>query len=609
MPSTNGHGPKTAILYARVSTQEQADKGYSLAQQMEALRAYAAREGYEVLEEVSDPGQSGASLERPGMDRVRDLVASEAGGVSVVLAQDRDRFAREPAYHYLLKREFEERGTRIRALNDRGDESPEGELTDGILDQLGKYERAKIAERSRRGKLRKAREGRILAGRVPDYGFAYNEARDNYVVDEAKMAVMRRIFYMVGMEGKSINAVKNTFTSEELPSPGGRTWDRHFIRAAIKDDVYRPHSHEEVAELVAPELAARLDPDRRYGVWWFNRRRVVQTQVSEAPPDGNDRRYRKQAKVTYKPREEWVAVPVPDPGEALPPREWVDAARAAIKDNQVPSSAGRRFWELSGGICYCGGCGNRMAATSVRTGRSRKLYHYYRCRARYQQGKDACAHKMSHHAHEVEGSVWEFVSGYLKNPEQLRSDLERMIEIEREGLRGDPDREAKTWLRKLAETDRKRSGYQDMAAEGLITFDELRAKLASLEETRETAERELDVLKDRRERIEQMEADRDALLEQYEAITPDALDALTPEERQEFYKMLRLKVTIGVDGTLEAAGAFFEGSGFFLSEATQSWRSNAGRSLPPSLRPLSSAAGPPAASPTPSAPMSRRRRL
>ena len=78
---------------------------------------WCEREGYEVLEVITDPGQSGASLERPGMDRVRDLVAD--GGVSVVLAQDRDRFAREPAYHYLLRREFEEHGTKIRALNDR----------------------------------------------------------------------------------------------------------------------------------------------------------------------------------------------------------------------------------------------------------------------------------------------------------------------------------------------------------------------------------------------------------------------------------------------------------------------------------------------------------
>ena len=97
MPSTNnGHGPKRAILYARVSTKEQAESGYSLARQLEALSEYVAREGYEVLEEVADPGQSAASLERPGMDRVRDLVA--AGDVSVVLAQDRDRFSREPAY-------------------------------------------------------------------------------------------------------------------------------------------------------------------------------------------------------------------------------------------------------------------------------------------------------------------------------------------------------------------------------------------------------------------------------------------------------------------------------------------------------------------------------
>jgi site-specific DNA recombinase len=95
MPSTNGHGPKRVVLYARVSTDEQARSGYSLAQQIEALRDYAARDGYEVLEEIEDAGQSGSSLERPGMDRVRDLVA--AGGVSVVLAQHRDRFTREPA--------------------------------------------------------------------------------------------------------------------------------------------------------------------------------------------------------------------------------------------------------------------------------------------------------------------------------------------------------------------------------------------------------------------------------------------------------------------------------------------------------------------------------
>ena len=134
MPSTDS--TKRAILYARVSTEEQARSGYSLAQQLEALREYAAREGYEVLEEVADPGHSGASLERPGMDRVRDLVA--AGGVAVGVAQDRDRFAREPAHHYLLKGGVGEEGAKLKALNDRGDDSPAGGINNGILGQTAK---------------------------------------------------------------------------------------------------------------------------------------------------------------------------------------------------------------------------------------------------------------------------------------------------------------------------------------------------------------------------------------------------------------------------------------------------------------------------------------
>ncbi len=68
-----------------------------------------------------------------------------------MLAQDRDRFAREPVHHYLLRKELEEHECKLQALNDRGDESPEGELTDGIMDQLAKFERAKLGERTRRG--------------------------------------------------------------------------------------------------------------------------------------------------------------------------------------------------------------------------------------------------------------------------------------------------------------------------------------------------------------------------------------------------------------------------------------------------------------------------
>jgi site-specific DNA recombinase len=447
--STNGHGPKSAILYVRVSTDEQARSGYSLAQQLEALREHAAREGYEVLEEVSDPGQSGASLERPGMDRVRDLVA--AGGVSVVLAQDRDRFAREPAYHYLLRREFEEHGTKIRALNDRGDESPEGELTDGILDQLAKYERAKIAERTRRGKLRKAKQGKIIAGRRPNYGFKFNHARDGYEVDENTMPIVRHIFRMAGIDGLAVNGIKRALDAEGVPTPSGRKyWHWRAIQSFLMDDVYRPHDYEEVADLLTPEVAATLNRDEHYGVWWYNRQQVKWSQVSEAGPEG--RIYRRRGKYSMKDKSEWIAVPVPDAGI---PRHVVEAARRTVLTYRTTSKAAGRFWELSGSIMRCAVCGRAM--NPQKTGYTRKsgdkgYVFYYRCPRAY--GYDGeCSHRKNHRADSLEPAVWELVSGLLKEPERIREGLEQLIEEERQGMHGNPVQEQAVWLQKLAEVD------------------------------------------------------------------------------------------------------------------------------------------------------------
>jgi DNA invertase Pin-like site-specific DNA recombinase len=111
--------PMEVVAYARVSTDEQARSGYSIAHQEEALRAWCAENGHELLEVVRDEGHSGAYLERQGLDRVRDLV--EAGGVSLVVAQDADRLTREPGHRALLDEEFERFGTRMMALDDWGD--------------------------------------------------------------------------------------------------------------------------------------------------------------------------------------------------------------------------------------------------------------------------------------------------------------------------------------------------------------------------------------------------------------------------------------------------------------------------------------------------------
>jgi site-specific DNA recombinase len=166
---------KTAILYARVSTPKQVEKGYSLDQQIESLRQYAAEHVLEILEEIRDAGYSGATLDRPGMDRILEAVAG--GGVDVVLAQDADRITREPWHFGYLKARFERYGTKLCALDDRDDETPEGEFFAEIRRGMSKMERQYTNRRTRRGKEKKVRSGKLLGSGPPPYGFQWVRAK------------------------------------------------------------------------------------------------------------------------------------------------------------------------------------------------------------------------------------------------------------------------------------------------------------------------------------------------------------------------------------------------------------------------------------------------
>jgi hypothetical protein len=150
--------------------------------------------------------------------------------------------------------------------------------------------------------------------------------------------------------------------------------------------------------------------------------------------------------------------------------------------------------------------------------------------------------------------VWDLISKLLKNPERLRAGLDDMIEQERAGMRGDPDQEAASWLERLSEVEQERRGYLRFAAKGHMTDEELDEALAELEETRTTAEEELAAIRGRKEILQELERDRDALLESYVEMTPEALDALTPEEHRQVYGMLRLRIEVAADGTMEAQG-------------------------------------------------------
>jgi site-specific DNA recombinase len=541
MPSTNGHGPLGAVLYARVSGEEQAKKGYSLADQLDTLRHWCSENDYRILEEVQDKGFSGAYLERPGLDKIREMVAG--GNVDAVVVLFRDRIARG-VYAQLLSEEFREYGARLVALNSRGDDSPDGELGDNILDVIAAWERKKIAERMNRGKRRKAREGKVVAGPRPNYGFRFNEKRDGYLVDEDKMVVVRRIFRMVGAEGMVLNAARCALEKEGIPTPSGRrTWSRQYLRDCIYDDAHLSHTYEEISPLVTPQVASTLDPSRNYGVWWYGAERHVHAQRREVTPDGTPR-YRRVKKSVPAPRKEWIAVPVPDAGV---PKEWAIAAREAIKDNEWIANAGDKVWELSGGVIRCAECGRAMTVNHVRA----KGRGYYRCTGRYNGGIESrCSMSHTIRAEAAETRVWEFVSEILTNPQRLARGLEKMLEDERQPSAAGEDETP--WLKRIAELDLKQERLLDLHLNGDITTEQFRAKSGELEEARLAAEGQLEAARSRLARLKDLEQSKEALISHYASLVPQALTELSSEEKNQTYKLMRLHVLAQRDGTLTA---------------------------------------------------------
>ena len=177
--------------YVRVSTEEQGKTGYSVREQLHTLKAHSEARGDEVVEEIADEGFSGASPERPGLARAMEL--AESGEIDALRAVKRDRFFRSRLYRLLTERDLQEFGVKMVALNDTGHR-----IGDGVTDDFAEWEREEITKRTLSGKLQKAREGKIIAGRLPVYGFRYTADRNYYEVDEATMVAVRRNFTLIG---------------------------------------------------------------------------------------------------------------------------------------------------------------------------------------------------------------------------------------------------------------------------------------------------------------------------------------------------------------------------------------------------------------------------
>jgi DNA invertase Pin-like site-specific DNA recombinase len=573
---------KTCILYGRVSSRRQAET-FSLPTQFRALREWADANGYEVIAEVADEGGKDSKrdvFERPGVERIFDLC--ESRHVDVVVAQERSRFGEYPVPEMISYR-LAESGTRLRTPSDSEGEA--GELMDLFSDWNSRRERRTTAKRSRSRKLEQARNGYVVPGHTPPYGFrvAGERTRRVYEVEERHMEVVRAIFRMVGVEGLGNRTVAKRLNTEGFPTPPAPvkekrkdrawSWRHQFVRRCVLNDCYRPHTRRELEALVerghmASEVAAKAPEG--CGVWWYEGRNF----------EGNAHR---------------VAVPVPASGVE---REVADAARAAVTFANVPVSAagGGRMWQLLGGIMRCGGCGLRMQAHAVRRGD--RTYHYVRCPLNQRVGSEKCPVNARMPAEEAEEAVWHFVTRLLAEPDRMVESMDVLIEAERVLLRGDPEQEMRGLRGRLRDLDGRRERAQDAYLAGAFTVEELRARQGELEAAREGLLRQMEHCEGRGERLRKLVAYRDRLAQRAEAwnnllaeqpdlpkyvipwenLLPEVRERMngpmpwhndpfaqaqsavladaTPEQRRKRYASLELRVVAHSKDELEVSGLF-----------------------------------------------------
>ena len=341
---------RMAAIYARVSSEQQREEK-TIASQTASLIEFAKNHQLEVPKEwiFEDEGYSGATLERPGLERVRDLAAE--GQIQVVLAYSPDRLSRKYAYQILLIEEFARQGVETLFVRSPQGKSPEDQLLVQFQGMIAEYERAQILERSRRGKRHRAHAGEVSVMSGAPYGYRYirktEEALAAYMVDEAEASVVRRVYEMYTVEGLSIAEITRRLNREGIPTRKASRWERSVVWGMLRNPAYRG-----VACFGKTRLSARtqMRPQRRRGI------------TTPSNTAGHQR-----------PREEWIEIPVP----ALVTEESFARAQELLYHNKIRSRRRTIAPSVVQGLVGCAKCGYALSRTSTQT--SARKIHYYKC--------------------------------------------------------------------------------------------------------------------------------------------------------------------------------------------------------------------------------------
>jgi len=385
-------------LYARVSTMHQTQT-QTLDQQLERLKAHVQEQSWSLDDKhiFRDDGLSGASLNRPGLDRLRDTV--RFGEVDYILMTAPDRLARNYVHQMILLDEWARFGCQVQFLDRPMSQDPHDQLLLQIRSAVAEYERTLITDRMRRGRFAKYRAGVLLPWTRPPYGYRVDaeHPRDpNGVrIEESEAVIIREIYALYLHEGYSLCQLAKYLHHQGIPTPSGkRLWGLATLRAILRQPAY-----------TGKVYAGR------------SRYRAARIRRSATHPIGQP-----HLTAVELPVETWILVATVPP---IVTQEQFDLVQQRLRQNKSFAKRNNKVHQyLLRALVSCGLC---QAACICRTTDHGK-YQYYLC-----SGKQKAIHSRKEHkcparfapAQQLDDLVWQDLCVVLTHPQSLTDALQR----------------------------------------------------------------------------------------------------------------------------------------------------------------------------------------
>jgi site-specific DNA recombinase len=381
-----------AAIYARVSTPRQA-RAQKIDDQVERLKAYVEQKGFGLEEEhiYIDEGYSGASLNRPGLDALRDAAAMAEFELLLVTAPD--RIARKYAHQVLLMEELRGRGCPVEFLERPMSQDPNDQLLLQIRGAVAEYERTLITERMRRGRLAKLRAGQLLPWMRVPFGYRTDPERPRdpagLRIEDYEAVIVRQMFAWYLEQGATLGAIARRLMEGGVLTPTGKsTWSRSTIRGILKNPSYVGNAYGHCTYLAPAKT--RRSPLEPVGAGITNKRR---------------------------PEEEWIPVSVPQ----IVDMETFEVVQEKLSHNRkfaVRNNKSHRY--LLRMLVSCGACRQGSNARTTWDGRS-----YYICRGHHDiVAKQRCRARHIP-AGQLDELVWQDLCEVLTYPEHIKAAVQR----------------------------------------------------------------------------------------------------------------------------------------------------------------------------------------